>query len=273
MIAGMEAVSAAPAVTPARPAGARPAAGALKPAHVGCSGWNYRAWRGELYPPGLPASRWLEHYASVFDTVEVNATFYRLPSRDAVVHWVEQTPDRFVFAVKGSRYLTHMKRLADVGEGLARFYERIQPLVDAGRLGPVLWQLPERFHRDVERLASLLDAVPPGRHCVEFRHPSWFHPDVMAVLRKHGAALVIADRKGLDFQTHELTADWTFVRFHYGHRGRRGNYSATELEEWAHRIDDWRQEVEVYAYFNNDWEACAPRNALTLRSLLRQPWR
>jgi uncharacterized protein YecE (DUF72 family) len=244
------------------------AAGALRPAHVGCSGWNYRDWRERFYPKGLPQSRWLEYYASVFDTVEVNFTFYRLPNRDAVARWVEQTPPGFVFAVKGSRYLTHMKRLTDLGQGLERFYERIEPLRDAGRLGPVLWQLPERFHRDEERLAGLLDAVPPGRHCVELRHPSWFVPEVMEVLRSRGAALVIADRPGLDFQTHELTADWTFVRFHHGRRGRRGNYSDAELREWAARIDGWRRSVEVNAYFNNDWEAFAPHNALTLRKAL-----
>jgi uncharacterized protein YecE (DUF72 family) len=141
---------------------------------IGCSGWNYRDWRGTFYPEALPARRWLEHYATVFDTVEVNTTFYRLPARDAVAHWVQQTPDRFEFTVKASRYLTHMKRLRDMGDGIARFYERIEPLVDAGRLGPVLWQLPPRFPRDDDRLARALERLPPGRHAFEFRDPSWF---------------------------------------------------------------------------------------------------
>ncbi len=239
-----------------------------RPVRVGCSGWNYRDWRGTFYPAGLPPARWLEHYAARFATVEVNATFYRLPSRDAVARWVEQTPEGFVFCVKGSRYLTHIRRLRDTGQGLERFYERIEPLVAAGRLGPVLWQLPERFHRDDERLDRWLSALPAGRHALEFRHPSWFVGEVEALLRAHGAALVVADRPGLDFQTHALTAPWTFVRLHHGHRGRRGNYSATELEEWARRLRGWASEREVFAFFNNDWEAFSPRNAAQLARLL-----
>jgi uncharacterized protein YecE (DUF72 family) len=240
----------------------------MKPVHVGCSGWNYRDWRGRVYPEGLPASRWLEYYATLFDTVEVNSTFYRLASRDAVARWIEQTPDRFIFALKASRYLTHVKRLADLDQGVRRFYERIEPLVGTPKMGPVLWQLPENFHRDDERLAAALRGLPPGRHCFEFRHESWFTPDVYRLLRAHGAALVIGDMPKRRFQTHEMTADWTFVRFHQGARGRRGNYSEAELEEWARRIEDWRARVEVFAYFNNDWEAFAVKNGLWLRRRL-----
>jgi uncharacterized protein YecE (DUF72 family) len=221
-----------------------------------------------MYPDGLPQRRWLEHYASLFDTVEVNATFYRLPKRDTVAAWVEGTPAGFVFAVKASRYLTHIKRLRDLGGGLERFYARIEPLVGSPKLGPVLWQLPESFHRDDERLAGALERLPPGRHCFEFRHESWFDPDVYALLRGHGAALVVGDTPTRPFQAHELTADWTFVRFHHGSRGRRGNYSDRELEEWAERLAGWRARADVYAYFNNDWEGFAVRNALALRELL-----
>jgi uncharacterized protein YecE (DUF72 family) len=235
-----------------------------RPVLVGCSGWNYPHWRERLYPRGLPARRWLEHYATLFDTVEVNATFYRLPRRTAVANWVEQTPPGFVFAVKSSRYLTHIKRLTDLGAGIERFYERIEPLVDSSKLGPVLWQLPETFHRDDERLANALGRLPPGRHCFEFRHESWFVEDVYALLRAHGAALVVGDTPRRPFQAHELTADWTFVRFHHGRRGRRGNYSETELETWARRLENWRLRADVYAYFNNDWEAFAVRNGRCL---------
>ncbi|MDP8943435.1 MAG: DUF72 domain-containing protein [Actinomycetota bacterium] len=241
---------------------------ALNPVRVGCSGWNYADWRGRVYPKGLPARRWLEHYASLLDTVEVNSTFYRLASRAAVATWVEQTPPEFVFAVKVSRYLTHMKRLTDMEQGVERFYERIEPLAASGKLGPVLWQLPERFHRDDERLAYALERLPPGRHCLEFRHASWFASDVYSLLREHGVALVIQDHPERPFQTHEMTAGWAFLRFHYGHRGRRGNYSPAELDEWAARIDGWRRRVEVFAYFNNDWEAFAVRNARDLRRRL-----
>jgi uncharacterized protein YecE (DUF72 family) len=225
-------------------------------------------WREVVYPRGLPPPRWLEHYATLFDTVEVNNTFYRLPKRDSVARWVEQAPEGFVFTVKASRYLTHIKRLTDLGAGVERFYERIEPLVRSPKMGPVLWQLPGNFRRDDERLSSALDKLPAVRHCFEFRHESWFRPEIYELLRAHGAALVIGDHPERPFQTRELTAGWTFVRFHYGSRGRNGNYSERELEEWARRIVEWRSHVEVYAYFNNDWHGYAVRNGLWLSKRL-----
>jgi uncharacterized protein YecE (DUF72 family) len=217
-----------------------------------------------VYPRGLATRDWLARYAELFDTVEVNSTFYRLANREAVQRWVQQTPERFVFAVKASRYLTHVRRLADVEEGIDRFYERIQPLIDGGRLGPVLWQLPENFRRDDGRLRKALEQLPPGRHAFEFRHPSWFAPEVYAILRRHRAALVYGDHPQRPFQTYERTASWAYARMHYGGRGRRGNYSERELEHWATRLTEWRREQELYVYFNNDWEAFAPRNARRL---------
>ncbi|MGH3007613.1 MAG: DUF72 domain-containing protein [Gaiellaceae bacterium] len=240
----------------------------MKSVRIGCSGWNYPHWRDRVYPRGVPQRRWLERYATLFDTVEVNATFYRLPKRESVAAWVEQTPPEFLFAVKASRFLTHMKRLTDMERGVERFYERIEPLLESPKLGPVLWQLPETFRRDDERLAFALERLPPGRHCFEFRHPSWFAEDVYAALREHRAALVIGDHPERRFQTHELTADWTFVRFHYGSRGRGGNYSERELETWKRRIAHWRSRVEVFGYFNNDWEGYAVRNGLWLAKRL-----
>ena len=241
----------------------------MKPVRIGCSGWNYGHWRhGVFYPERRPARRWLEYYAGVFDTVEVNATFYRLPRETAVARWVAETPPGFLFAVKMSRYVTHIRRLRGLDESLALFYGRIAPLVRSPKLGPVLWQLPGTFRRDDARLADALEQLPQGRHCFEFRHESWFTDDVYELLRRHGAALVIGDTPQRPFQTYELTADWTFVRFHHGHRGRGGNYSERELGDWAERIDGWRDRVEVFAYFNNDWEGFAPRNAVALRSML-----
>jgi uncharacterized protein YecE (DUF72 family) len=233
---------------------------------IGCSGWVYADWRGVLYPKGLPQRRWLERYAECFSTVEVNSTFYRLARPEAVEAWVRQTPPDFVFTLKASRYLTHMKRLTDMDRGVRRFYDSVAPLVESGKLGPVLWQLPESFHRNDERLAYALEHLPPGRHAFEFRHPSWFTGDVYARLRGHDVALVIGDTPERPFQTHELTTDFTFIRFHHGHRGRGGNYSPSELDEWAERIDDWRREVAVFAYFNNDWQAYAVRNARYLKA-------
>jgi uncharacterized protein YecE (DUF72 family) len=235
---------------------------------IGCSGWNYADWRGPFYPErGCPASRWLEFYSRHFPTVEINSTFYRLASRDAVARWLTQTPDDFVFAPKISRYITHIKRLTNP-QAVERFYEHIEPLVKSPKFGPVLWQLPENFHRDDDRLRNALDNLPRGRHAFEFRHPSWFNEAVYSMLRERDVALVIGDAPTRPFQAHELTTDFTFIRFHHGRRGRGGNYSRTELEEWAARIKKWRREVEVFAYFNNDWKAYAVRNAKTLTSLI-----
>jgi uncharacterized protein YecE (DUF72 family) len=235
--------------------------------YIGCSGWNYRHWRERFYPRGLPASRWLEHYAQTFDTVEVNATFYRLPTRKAAKGWADATPDGFVLAIKASRYLTHVKRLREVAGGWKRLSQRIEPIVEAGKLGPLLWQLPENFHRDDERLTAALDALPPGRHCFEFRHESWFVPQVEKLLRAHEAALVIGDDPKRPFQTLARTANWTYLRFHRG-RGRDGNYTPKQLEEWSARVREWLAEGDVYAYFNDDWSGHAPAEAERLRELI-----
>ncbi len=235
----------------------------------------YDDWRGRLYPEREPKRRWLELYAQRFDTVEVNSTFYRLARREAVAGWVAQTPSEFLFAVKASRYLTDVKRLVGIEEGIARFYEPLEPMRERGRLGPTLWQLPENFHRDDARLhewLGLLDSVPlaapPARHTIEFRHASWFVPEVMDALRSRDVALTLGDDPRRPFQTDESTASWRFIRFHYGSRGRDGNYSATELERWAQRITTWRRDQDVYAYFNNDWRGFAPENARELLGLL-----
>jgi uncharacterized protein YecE (DUF72 family) len=238
---------------------------------LGCSGWSYDHWREPVYA-GAPPRTWLARYAERFDTVEINSTFYRLPRRSAVAGWVDQTPDGFCFAVKVSRYLTHIRRLNEVGRGLDLLLDRIQPLLDAGKLGPLLWQLPGNFARDDDRLAQALTGVPQDlRHCIEFRHPSWFVPAVMDILREHDVALVFGDHPERPFQTTERTAGWSFVRFHHGHRGRRGNYSDRELAAWARRIRAWARTGDAYAYFNNDWEAFAVKNAEHLARLLRGP--
>ena len=241
--------------------------------HVGCSGWQYADWRERFYPKGLPQRRWLEHYATAFDTVEVNSTFYRLAKPDAVAAWREQTPPDFLFTVKGSQYLTHMKRLLDRDRGLERFFASVQPLVESPKLGPVLWQLPPTFRRDDERLDAWLDALhrfPPRLHAVEFRHESWFEPEVYGILHAHGAALAIGDDPRRVEVPQVVTAEWSFVRFHHGRRGRRGNYSDSELQEWAARARDLATNGEVYAYFNNDWEGFAVANAKRLKRLLGQ---
>ena len=241
----------------------------MRPVHVGCSGWVYPHWRERFYPKGVPQRAWLSFYAEHFDTVEINNTFYRLPKPAAVEGWADHSSPEFTFAIKVSRYLTHIKQLTMVGTGLKRLYEPLEPLTRSGKLGPLLWQFPENFHRDEERLAGALAALPPGRHAFEFRHQSWFIDDVYALLRDHGAALVVGDESSRWVSTpHVRTADWTYIRFHHGSRGRHGNYSASEIERWAGRISRWRRDTEVYAYFNNDWEGYAIRNAKLLKKQL-----
>ena len=238
---------------------------------IGCSGWQYQSWREVFYPPRTAQPRWLSHYASVFDTVEVNSTFYRLAKREAVARWVTQVPPGFLFTIKSSQYLTHMKRLLDMEQGVERLYEPLQPLVEAGRLGPVLWQLPPNFRRDDERLDAWLDALRrfgPLRHAVEFRHESWFDPAVYGILHAHGAGFVIGDDPRRVDWPQVVTAEWSFVRFHFGRRGRRGNYAESELREWAARVRDLATHGDVLAYFNNDWEGFAVANGKRLRSLL-----
>ncbi len=221
-----------------------------------------------LYPQGLAQRRWLERYAEVFDTVEVNTTFYRLTKPEVVQEWVDRTPEDFVFAAKASRYLIHVKRLTDLDRGVRRFFDSIAPLAASAKLGPIVWQLPANFHRDDHKLAAALEALPSGRHCWEFRHSSWFVDEVYALLREHGAALVVGDHPERPFQSYELTADWTLLRLHHGARGRRGNYSESELDAWAQRIAGWPSGLEVFVYFNNDWEGFAIRNATGLRRRL-----
>jgi uncharacterized protein YecE (DUF72 family) len=230
---------------------------------VGCSGWSYAHWRGVVYDQGLGQGRWLEHYATLFDTVEVNATFYRLPRRQTVAGWAERTPSGFVFAVKASRYLTHVKRLTDMERGVERLMACVEPLDEAGKLGPVLWQLPETFHRDDDRLAGAIGTLPPGRHAFEFRHPSWFVPEVEGLLREHDVALAVGDHPARGFQTRSVTAGFTFVRFHHG-RDKNGRYTQRQLAEYADWLREVRARADVYAYFNNDWQGLSVENATEL---------
>jgi uncharacterized protein YecE (DUF72 family) len=236
----------------------------MKRVRIGCSGWSYDDWRGGLYPNGLPQRRWLERYAEVFDTVEVNATFYRLPKESAVRAWVEQVPGDFLFAVKASRYLTHMKRLHEIADAVARFWEPLEPLRRGRRLGPVLWQLPENFHRDDDLLAAALGELPRADHCFEFRHPSWFAAPVRELLAEHGASLAIGDDKRRSLPEARPVGNLAYLRLHYGHRGRDGNYSKAELDGWRRRIAAWRSRRPAFVYLNNDWKGYAPANARCL---------
>jgi uncharacterized protein YecE (DUF72 family) len=236
-------------------------------ARVGCSGWEYRHWSGSFYPVDIPKNRWFDYYASVFDTVEINNTFYRLPEERTFAAWAERAPPRFVYAVKASRFLTHMKKLKDPEEPIQRLFSRMRPL--HRHLGPVLYQLPPGWKRDVPRLEHFLQVLPRGvRHVIEFREPSWYAEEVTVLLAKAGVAMCLHDMQG-SATGRERVGPFVYVRFH-GTTGKYGGgYSDHRLEGWAEWLQAQRGAgTDVYAYFNNDVGGHAPRNALTLRRLM-----
>jgi uncharacterized protein YecE (DUF72 family) len=234
---------------------------------VGCSGWQYRHWRGNFYPDELPPSRWFDHYASRFDSVEVNNTFYRLPEAAVFAAWGRRAPARFIFAVKASRFLTHMKKLKDPAEPLDRLFSRARHL---GRtLGPILYQLPPRWPVNVDRLAAFLKALPPRRrHAIEFRDPSWYRDDVFALLEKRGVALCLHDMQGSASGKADI-GPFVYVRFH-GTTKYGGRYDDRTLEAWAEWLAEQARERPVYAYFNNDTGGHAPRDAARLRKAIHE---
>ena len=235
---------------------------------VGTSGYQYDHWQDVLYPEDVPKKRWFETYTETFDTVEINNTFYNLPKAETFDRWRERAPDGFLYVLKYSRYGTHMKRLKDPGgpEGhVARFLERADRL--GGLLGPVLVQLPPNWNADPERLDAFLDVAPDDhRWAVEFRDPDWFRDAVWEVLHRHDAALVIHDM--LDDHPREVTADWVYLRFHGTADGMPygGNYSPQALSGAARRVQKHLAAGrDVFAFFNNDAEGHAVRDARNLR--------
>jgi len=239
---------------------------------VGCSGWNYKSWKGRFYPDGLPVSQWLRYYAGEFDTVEVNNTFYRLPESSTFAAWRQQTPASFLMTVKASRFLTHMKRLRDPEEPLERLFSRTDAL--GPRLGPVLYQLPGHFTRDLDRLDDFLARLPRTRggrrvrHVMEFRHPSWYVDDTFRLLERRRVALCLHDKDGSQIDN-PLVGPFVYVRFH-GTSGRyHGSYSDASLDRWAERLaEQYQDRRAVFAYFNNDPDAVATDNARTLRQMI-----
>jgi uncharacterized protein YecE (DUF72 family) len=231
---------------------------------IGTSGFHYRHWRGVFYPKALPAREWFSHYARHFDTVEINNTFYRLPEEEVFDDWREQAPAGFCFALKFSRYGSHLKRLKEPRPILRRFLERARRLRE--HLGPILIQLPPRWRADAGRLDAFLAATPRAqRFAVEFRDPSWLGSPTLAVLRRHGAALCIHD--ALEGHPREVTAEFVYLRFHGD--SYVGSYSPQALTAEARRIRQWLQRgLDVHAYFNNDVGGHAVRDALRLRRYL-----
>ena len=240
--------------------------GALR---VGCSGWSYKDWRGVVYPSKLPQRLWFDHYQQLFDTVELNSTFYRLPRPTTVENWAAAARPGFLFAVKLGAFGSHRMKLADAARWLPNHLDRVERLGD--HLGPNLVQLPPRWKRNTERLDEFLTAAPKAmRWAVELRDASWIHDDVFEVLRRHDAALCIHDL--LADHPFELTTDWTYIRFHGPEalsRPYHGAYGPGLLDAWATRLGgvlDTGQ--DVYAYFNNDWYGHAVTDATYLRQSL-----
>jgi uncharacterized protein YecE (DUF72 family) len=235
--------------------------------HIGTSGWSYDAWRGAFYPDGLAAADRLPWYAGRFASVEIDSTFYRQPDADTVAHWRDTVPEGFIFSVKASRYITHMKKLKDPDVTLPPFLDRIAGLGD--RLGPVLFQLPPHWAFDPDRLAGFLARLGPGRRCAfEFRDPSWFDARSLALLGRHGAALCIYDLAGWQSPV-EVTADFVYLRLHGPDGPYQGSYDDRALAGWAGRIERWAGDGRaVYCYFDNDQCGYAAANAQRLRRML-----
>jgi uncharacterized protein YecE (DUF72 family) len=234
--------------------------------HIGTSGWNYNHWRGRFYPDDLPAHEWFAHYAGVFNTVEINNTFYQLPATKTLNAWHKQAPQGFIYAVKANRFITHLKKLKDPKKPLAHFLKRARRL--RRHLGPVLYQLPPHWKPDVERLARFCEHLPADlTHVVEFRERAWLQAETYAALAEHGVCLCIHDL--LKRHPRRITGKAVYVRFHGVGSKYGGGYSRRRLRRWA----DWMREAadeghDVYAYFNNDRNAYAVRDAQTLRELL-----
>ena len=240
-----------------------------KRTYIGTSGWHYQHWKGPFYPEGLRTSGFLEHYSQHFSTAEVNNSFYRLPEEKTLAGWRDAVPESFIFSVKASRYLTHMKKLKDPQEPLKRLLDKVITLED--KLGPILFQLPPRWRLNPERLESFLEILPENhRYAFEFRDASWFDDEVYRILRGYGAAFCIYD---LDGQTSpkEVTADFVYVRLHGPKGPYQGRYGTEMLSGWTGAFSRWVNEgKDVYCYFDNDEAGYAPQDALRLQQMMEE---
>ena len=235
--------------------------------YIGCSGWHYDHWRGLYYPEGLPKAKWLQFYAKQFNTVELNSSFYRLPTEKAFTNWQESSPDNFVFSVKVSRFITHIKRLKNLDSAVDNFLSRACFLEN--KLGPLLYQLPPNMKRNDEVFENFLSLLPKNyQHVFEFRHESWLDDSVFRTMERYNAALCVFEMPDLNCPI-IATSDFAYIRFHGSASLYSSCYSDEELSQWAEKIARLGQNLKaIYIYFNNDAEAFAIRNALTLREYL-----
>jgi uncharacterized protein YecE (DUF72 family) len=236
--------------------------------YIGTSGWSYEHWDENFYPKEIKSDQRLKYYCEHFDTVEINSTFYHAPSEQAVKHWMEQAPKQFTFSVKASQYITHRKRLNDAAESVDFFHSRMKLLEE--KLGPILYQLPPSFKKNIERLQDFCNFLKKGqRYVFEFRHPSWFDEDIFQLLRKKHAAVCITDLKG-HLSPEEVTADFTYIRLHGPKDAYSGLYGPKRLAVWKKKILEWTKAgIDVYCYFDNDEKAYAIQDARALRKSLK----
>jgi uncharacterized protein YecE (DUF72 family) len=235
---------------------------------IGTSGYHYKHWRGPFYPRKISSNEMLEFYSQNFDTVELNNSFYRLPPVTAFDNWRLSTPADFVFAVKASRFLTHQKKLKDPESTLQNFLPRASRL--STKLGPILFQLPPRWHANPGRLEALLEALPRDlRYVFEFRDLSWIRPEINKLLARFRAAFCIYELAGYHSPL-TITADFAYVRLHGPGLGRyQETYSTGRLRRWSKQVEDWAKDLAaVYIYFDNDQAGYAARNALTLKRMV-----
>lgn len=237
--------------------------------HVGTSGWHYNHWRGPFYPAELPATRFLEYYVGRFSAAEINNSFYKLPEEQTLADWSKATPNGFLFAVKGSRYITHMKKLKEGEKSVPQFLDRVKALGD--KLGPILFQLPPHWGRNVDRLREFLDALPNGySYAFEFRDPSWFADEVDRALAAKNAAFCVYDFDGRQ-SPRTVTADFAYVRLHGPDGPYQGQYDDDTLRDWARVADDWaKQGRDVFCFFDNDEAGYAAQDALRLKQMVDQ---
>jgi uncharacterized protein YecE (DUF72 family) len=235
--------------------------------HIGTSGWHYNHWRGPFYPEKLPASKMLGYYSGQFDTVELNNTFYRLPTENGLTTWRESTPKGFCFAAKGSRFITHMKKLKDPESAVEKYFDRVCQL--GSKLGPIVFQLPPWWEADAARLQAFLDVLPHRRrYAFELRNSTWHTPEILRILHRRNVAFCIFEIAGFH-SGFDITANFTYVRLHGPGGAYQGSYPAKTLQEWAARIREWQKHLRaIYIYFDNDQAGFAVRNALELKKLL-----
>ncbi len=237
-----------------------------KTIHIGTSGWNYDHWQGPFYPDDLEQDKWLDYYCQHFNCVEINNSFYQLPDKKTLQHWQETVPDGFQFSMKASRYTTHMKKLKDPQDSTQKFFDRARELKS---LPVILFQLPPRWNRNIERLKNFIQALPDKyRYTFEFRDQSWWHDEVYELLEKNDISFCLYELAG-ESTPEILTSDLVYIRLHGPQDAYQGDYHKNTLKKWRNRFLEWQEnDKEIYCFFDNDDSGFAARNALELKELI-----